>query len=98
MAEEGIPVPSGTKTPTYEDECKKRIDDWRVALVDLAKNPDLARAQGLKAVIDADLALADFKIKARQADHAKGIMWSAFIVPAVTAILGALIGGWLKTH
>jgi hypothetical protein len=81
---------------SYEEECKRRIDIWYPRLNELAEKGDSEGLRTLKAAIDAELAIADLKIKARQADHAQWIMWLQIGLPTAGAIIGALIGGWLK--
>jgi hypothetical protein len=71
---------------------------------ELAENPGDAQAlQALKTAVEIQLALADLRIKVRQADHAKTITWlpaataiAGVVIGGVGAIGGALISGWLK--
>ncbi len=80
---------------SYEKECEKRIRDWETELGNLAKSRD-GTIQTLKTAIEAQLALADLRIRVREADHAKAITWLPLVLPMVGAIGGAFIGGWLK--
>jgi hypothetical protein len=84
-------------TLPYEGECKRRIAEWyHPQLKILAKNGDSEGLRILKAAIDGELAIADLKIKSRQADHAKWILWLQIGLPTFGALIGALVGGWLK--
>lgn len=81
---------------SWEDEVKRRIDIWHGELIDFSQRRDLSGLQTRKAAVDAQVALADLKIKAREADWARTILWLSLALPTAGAILGALIGGWLK--
>jgi hypothetical protein len=85
-----------TKLPPYEEECQRRIDSWHVRLKALAEKEDSGGLATLKTAIDAELAIADLKIKVRQADHAQWILWLQIGLPTIGAVVGAFIGGWLK--
>jgi hypothetical protein len=83
----------------WEDECTRRINNWRDqlrGLVDGSTAPKIEALQLLKAAVDAQLALADLKMKARQADHAKLMIW----LPVCLSVLSLLLslGVWLKAH
>ncbi len=91
-----LPVNSRAKAGSYEDECKARICAWHSELKKLADEDGIEAVQKLKVVVETELAIAELKIKAREADHAK---WVTMVVPLlgfVGAILGAFIGGMLK--
>jgi len=92
------PNPDTTDTDLpYENECKDRINNWyNPQLKRLAKARDLEGLRILQAAIDGELAIADFKIKFRQADHAKPILWLQIALPVVTALIGVFVGAWLK--
>lgn len=92
------PNPSATDTElSYEQEAKKRILEWYHPQVKgLAKARDSEGLSILKAALDGELAIADLKIKARQADHAPLILWFQIVLPVLTALIGAFVGAWLK--
>lgn len=81
---------------SWEAECETRIEKWRLELENLAKKPDAQALQSLKAAVDVQLALADLKIKTRQADWAKTILWFPLVLPMVVVIVGAVLGAFLK--
>ncbi len=89
---------------SWEDECTRRINNWRNqlrGLVDGPTAPKIEALQLLKAAVDAQLALADLKMKARQADHAKQMIWLPLFLSALAIIftlLGVLLSAWLKAH
>ena len=89
---------------SWEDECKRRIDKWRDqlrGLVDGSTASKIEALQLLKAAVDAQLALADLKMKARQADHPKQMIWLPLFLSAlgiILSLLGVLLGAWLKAH
>jgi len=80
----------------WEAECKRRICTWHRELKGLAENHNLPALKVLKAAVDAQLALAELKLKVRQAGWPKTMTWGPFILPTIGAILGAFIGAWLK--
>jgi hypothetical protein len=80
----------------YEDECKLRIELWHGQLKDLGSKSDSSGVATVKALIDAELALAEVRIKVRQAGHPKLTLWLPIIFPTLGAILGAILGGLLK--
>jgi hypothetical protein len=99
MNEEVVAAKAGAKFLTYEEETKERIRTWHAQLKELVAQRDSAGVQWLKTAIDAELALAELKLKARQADWAKVMTWGPFVVPllsAVGALAGVWIGAWLK--
>jgi hypothetical protein len=59
----------------WEENCKTRIRSWHVQLLELAEGKDPEALKMLKCAIEAQVALADLKIKARQADWAKLLLW-----------------------
>jgi len=81
--------------PTYDYEgiCKTRIEDWHRDMDGNAEEGSLTR---MKQKIDLEIALAEFKIKSRQADHASVLTWLAPILPFLGAIFGGVIGGMVK--
>lgn len=85
----------GAKLP-WEEEVKTRIDTWHWELKDLAAKHDFQGLQTLKEAVEAQLALADLKLKSPQADHSRMTIWLPTIFPTLGAILGALLGAWLK--
>jgi hypothetical protein len=85
-----------TVRTTYEEEYQARIDKWRIRLKELAEAPRADEFAAVKTAIEADLALAELKIKARQGDWAKIVVWVSLLSPAVAVILGAILGAWLK--
>jgi hypothetical protein len=94
------PVSFGANVLSYEEECNARINAWHSELKKLADEEAIEPVQKLKAVVETELAIAELKIKTREADHAK---WVTLFVPTLTAILGfvgaivgALIGGMLR--
>lgn len=80
----------------YENECKRRIGLWHGQLKDLKSKSDSSRITTVKALIDAELALAEVRIKVRQAGHPLMALWLPIILPTLGAILGAILGGLLK--
>jgi hypothetical protein len=83
------------KEPTWEEECQVRIRIWQAALKGLAAERDVGALHALKAAVDAQMAIAELKLKVRQADWAKTMTWGPLILPTLGAIFGAFIGGWL---
>ncbi len=79
-------------TYDYEGICREQIEKWHRAL---ANSDDRSRAE-IHGKIDVELALAELKIKVRQADHAPLLTWLAPFLPFLGAIIGALIGGMFK--
>ena len=91
------PVGTEPGEKSYEDECRERIKTWHRELKELKARPDSSELlKALKVAIDAELAIAELKIKVRQADWAKTLTWGRLVLPVLTAVLGALIGAWLK--
>ncbi len=88
----------GSAAPTYEVSCKRRIDQWHDQLKAHAQAPDLHALRQIKAAIDADLALAEFKIKFREADHAKAWKWWTVALPIAGSVFGAAFGAWVGHH
>ncbi len=86
---------AGTRL-SYEDECKQRIGDWEAELGNLARSNNGTALQTLKTAIEAQLALADLRLRVREADHAKMITWLQVGLPTAGAIVGAFIGALLK--
>ena len=91
------------KRLSYEDECKDRIARLENAFRKLANQQDPATLDALKEEIEIQLALADLRLKVRQADHAKAMIWLPTTLPVLGAIIGVvgtligtLIGIWLK--
>jgi hypothetical protein len=82
--------------PSWEVECSERTEMWRKELRELAKKPDSQALEAVKTAVNIQLALADLKIKARQADWAKTMAWVPLVLPLVGVIVGAIIGAWLK--
>jgi hypothetical protein len=81
---------------SWEKEVDKRILEWRLKLLELVNKPDGPSLQTLKAAIDVQIALADLKVKSRQADWAKLILWSQLWLPLFGVLLGAILGAMLK--
>ncbi|MGA8429297.1 MAG: hypothetical protein WB729_05720 [Candidatus Sulfotelmatobacter sp.] len=61
-----------------------------------ANQDNLPAIQSLKTTVEAQLAIAELKIKKRAADHAWMALWLPIIFPTLGAILGAFVGAWLK--
>ena len=80
----------------WEKECKERIEKWSAELKILTENRNTAGMEALKKTVEAHLALADFKIKFRQADHVKSMMWGSMVLSPLVGFLGVLVGAWLK--
>ena len=80
----------------WEEDCKTRIRSWHNELLVLAEKKDAVALEALKNAIDAQLALADLKIKARQADWAKVLLWLTPVLSLVSGIVGGVIGVLLK--
>src|SRR6266436_5774313 len=55
---------AGTRL-SYEDECKQRIGDWEAELGNLARCNNGTALQTLKTAIEAQLALADLRLRVR---------------------------------
>jgi hypothetical protein len=93
--------PNSNTTDTdlpYEDETKWRIDNWyHPQLKRLAKAHDSEGLSILKMAIDGEVAIADLKIKSRQADHAWWFVWVQIGLPALTALIGAFAGAFFKS-
>jgi hypothetical protein len=81
---------------SWEKEVRERIELWHTNLPDLAGKEDIHGLQVLKLAVDAQLALAELKVKSRQADWAKTTTWAPLVLPMVGAIIGGLIAGWVK--
>jgi len=77
----------------YETESNRRIGIWHGRLKDLRDPSDIAT---VKALIDAEVALAEARIKVRQAGHPKLTSWLPLILTPLGAILGAFIGALWK--
>jgi hypothetical protein len=92
---ETSPREPGPNDLPYEEECKQRILTWEKQLKELAAHQNLAGLQVLKTAVEAQMALAELRIKVREAAHAKAMTWGTLLLPAVTAIAGALIGTWV---
>jgi len=87
------------KKSSWEDECKIRIQDWHDKLANLKMKGDEETIKTLQTAINIQVSLSDLKIKARQADHPKQLIWGPILLPFASAILGALIalaGSWWK--
>ena len=82
---------------SWEQECQRRIDIWHNDLMGFAERRDLVSLQAVKMAVDTQVALADLKIKARQADWAKTILWLSLVLPTAGALVGAFIGGWMRS-
>jgi len=93
------PVNTAAKALSYEQEVKARISEWHSKLKELAdaKEGSIAPVQKLKAVVETELAIAELKIKAREADHAKVLVWLLPVLSPLCAIIGVFIGAWLKS-
>jgi hypothetical protein len=77
----------------WERECAERIDSWHEKLKIYADNHDDQALNTLKKAVDAQLAIAELKLKVRQADWAKTMVWFPLIFPTLGAILGGFLGG-----
>ncbi len=77
----------------YETETKSRINRWHGQLKDLESRSDLTGITTLKALIDTELALAETRVKARQAGHPTLTVWLPIIFPTLGAVLGAILRG-----
>ena len=82
--------------PDYEGERKRRIKAWDDQLKALGSKNDASQITAIKGLIDAELALAELRIKVRQAGHPIAALWVPVILPTLGAILGAILGGLLK--
>jgi anti-sigma-K factor RskA len=80
----------------WEEDNKELIAAWRTELKALKAKGDGPALERLKTAVETQLALADLKIKARQADHAQQFIWGPILLTFVGVILGALIAGWVK--
>ena len=95
MTESQISQPPVKKLP-HEEECKQRIDKWDTELPAVFGSGDLGSLQLLKTAIEAQLALEELRIRARQADWAKITAWGPLLMPAIAALIGSLLGAWLN--
>jgi hypothetical protein len=80
----------------WEEEVELRIEGWHWELKRFANEDNLTAIERLKTTVEAQLAIAELKIKKRAADHAWMALWFPIIFPTLGAILGAFVGAWLK--
>lgn len=76
---------------TYEDRCARLADQFETSLdkFQVVPSNDLS---SLSDKIEADLKLADYKFKFRQADHVKMISYGPVAISAATFVLGVILG------
>jgi hypothetical protein len=79
------------KKETYEERCKRLADDFVGKLEEfkLGADDDLSR---MKDRIQAEVNLADFKYKFRQADHTHWILYVPLAVSVATVVLAFALG------
>jgi len=80
-----------TKTKSYEDICKERIEYWHHKLDHLPPPLDISEIERIKLSVDVELSIAELKIKSRQADHAKELLLFYPWIPVIISSFAAII-------
>ena len=83
-------IASQSTAATWEELSKARIALWSTKLAELTAPSDIPALQALKSQIEIQTALAELRIKARQADKAWLFAWSPLLLPSVGAVLGII--------
>ncbi len=78
------------KPDTYEVRCGKLVDEFKAVLDGCKEDPsyDLSR---LTERLEADLNLADYRFKVRQADHGPWLLYGPVIISGATCVLAIVL-------
>lgn len=72
----------------YENRCKALADQFAIKLDKFVPSEELSN---LVARMQADLILADYKFKFRQADHVKLLLWGPWAISFATLVLSVVV-------
>jgi hypothetical protein len=87
------------QTPeTYEARCNRLIANFQTDLNEVGQSPVDLKALSDK--LEAEVRLADFKFKFRQADHVKWLSYGPLIISVVGTVLAlvGVYGLWQKSE